>query len=202
MRLQRARQLPHTHLARPPATHTRFGNSPGAMHVAGPTCDRLELDPEMARLAGTAALLRNVGHGPFSHLLKSAPGPANRQKGAIHKPTARKTIPGDPETGGTLGRDRHAMAELLSDDKGKAQKKRRPMPDIVPSGLDADRLGCLARVSFCPGVNHGKSGLVRTLRTACPAPEPAGSAPGAPRAWGHVGGLPGGPLAPAAPRAF
>ena len=73
-RLRRIRQLAMTFLVYPGAVHTRFDHSIGVMHIAGRICTRLqELNPkricdEDIDRVRLAALLHDVGHGPFSHV--------------------------------------------------------------------------------------------------------------------------------------
>ena len=67
-RLHRIKQLSHAYLVYPSALHTRFEHSLGAMHIAGRMCDGLDLESETVR---QAALLHDIGHGPFSHLFES-----------------------------------------------------------------------------------------------------------------------------------
>src|SRR3972149_8849025 len=71
-RLRRIRQLALAHLVYPSALHTRFEHSVGTMQVAGRICARLRelspIDDETTRLVRLAALLHDLGHGPFSHV--------------------------------------------------------------------------------------------------------------------------------------
>lgn len=71
-RLRRIRQLAMAFLVYPGTLHTRFDHSIGVMHIAGRICDQLKQlesitdeDSERIRLA---ALLHDIGHGPFSHV--------------------------------------------------------------------------------------------------------------------------------------
>jgi len=52
----------------PGATHTRFEHSLGAFHVAGGLAKALGCSEGERRLVRLAALLHDVGHGPFSHV--------------------------------------------------------------------------------------------------------------------------------------
>jgi HD superfamily phosphohydrolase len=55
------------------ATHTRLEHSIGCMHLALVYCDVLHItDPSMVRSFALAALLHDVGHGPFSHTFENA----------------------------------------------------------------------------------------------------------------------------------
>ncbi len=73
-RLRRIRQLAGAHLVYPGAQHSRFEHSLGTMHVASQAAIILKekgsldsLDVENIRMA---ALLHDIGHGPFSHLFE------------------------------------------------------------------------------------------------------------------------------------
>ncbi len=74
-RLRKIRQLAGAHLVYPSAQHTRFEHSLGAMHLAGLAAETLldkgyityKEDVESLRIA---ALLHDIGHGPFSHLFE------------------------------------------------------------------------------------------------------------------------------------
>src|SRR5581483_4034093 len=66
-RLRRIHQLGTGNLVYPGANHTRFEHSLGAWHLAGRAAAALELKRDDARAVQAAALLHDVGHGPFSH---------------------------------------------------------------------------------------------------------------------------------------
>src|SRR5215471_4788229 len=71
-RLRGIRQLAMASLVYPGALHTRFDHTLGVAHVAGQMADELELDPDERRLVRRAALLHDIGHGPFSHVSEYA----------------------------------------------------------------------------------------------------------------------------------
>ncbi|HET8793976.1 MAG TPA: HD domain-containing protein, partial [Nitrososphaeraceae archaeon] len=74
-RLRKIRQLAGAHLVYPSAQHTRFEHSIGVMHLVGLAAQTLldkgyinhNEDVESLRIA---ALLHDIGHGPFSHLFE------------------------------------------------------------------------------------------------------------------------------------
>jgi HD superfamily phosphohydrolase len=74
-RLRRIRQLAGAHLVYPGAQHSRFEHSLGTMHVAGYAGEALLAkgyldDEDEVQKLRLAALLHDVGHGPFSHLFE------------------------------------------------------------------------------------------------------------------------------------
>src|SRR3954462_9660801 len=80
-RLRRVRQLGLASLVFPGAEHSRFAHAIGTAHVMGRLLDRIStvesvlppderLDDEARRDALAAALLHDLGHGPFSHLFE------------------------------------------------------------------------------------------------------------------------------------
>lgn len=170
LRLHRIKQLSHAYVAFPSALHTRYEHSLGAMHVAGLMCKKLELDSETTRLVRIAALLHDIGHGPFSHLFEEVLGPINSINGSVHEHITRLIIKDDPEIKKILGNDRYKIIKILNENKSEVEPDLRLMSDIVSSSLDADKLDYLARDSYYLGVNYGKFDLVRILHTICPIP--------------------------------
>lgn len=71
-RLRGIRQLAFASLVYPGALHTRFDHTLGVAHVAAQMADELELDEGERALVRLAALLHDVGHGPFSHVSEYA----------------------------------------------------------------------------------------------------------------------------------
>lgn len=78
-RLRRVKQLGFSEFVYPGACHSRFAHSVGVFHTArqlvGVVNRRLgsqRFDGDEARLAMAAALVHDVGHGPFSHAFEDA----------------------------------------------------------------------------------------------------------------------------------
>src|SRR5438270_14058591 len=67
-RLRRLRQLAGSESVYPAANHTRFEHVVGAMHLAGVLSEVLptHLDVHTQEQMRLAALLHDIGHGPFS----------------------------------------------------------------------------------------------------------------------------------------
>ena len=71
-RLRGVRQLAMANLVYPGALHTRFDHSLGVCHVAGMMARCLDLNEDQTQLVRLAALLHDLGHGPFSHVSEYA----------------------------------------------------------------------------------------------------------------------------------
>src|SRR5712692_1958986 len=73
-RLRRIHQLAGAYLVYPGGIHSRFEHALGTMHVAGLVAESIagetDLDPDIIQEIRVAALLHDVGHGPFSHLFE------------------------------------------------------------------------------------------------------------------------------------
>src|SRR5690606_3394100 len=82
-RLRRVHQLGLSSIAYPGADHSRFSHALGTAHVMSRFIERIRsissdlpywqrLTTERGRDALAAALLHDIGHGPFSHLFEEA----------------------------------------------------------------------------------------------------------------------------------
>ncbi|MEA2710839.1 MAG: uncharacterized protein QOF78_3440, partial [Phycisphaerales bacterium] len=73
-RLRRIRQLGMASLAYPGADHSRYSHSLGVMETARKILDQLSqsftIDPNGRTICVVAALLHDLGHGPFSHVFE------------------------------------------------------------------------------------------------------------------------------------
>lgn len=150
-RLHGIRQMSFAGLAHHCATHTRHAHSVGAMHMAGVICDRLGLDAETRRLARLAALLHDVGHGPFSHTFEGVLEGLNPGRANVRGFVGGRIVREDGGIVDRLGGARHAVAAALGGPGG-----RRPLVSSIVSGsLGACKLDCLARDSRALGVECG-----------------------------------------------
>ncbi|MBN9552105.1 MAG: HD domain-containing protein, partial [Alphaproteobacteria bacterium] len=77
-RLRRVKQLGFSELVYPGATHTRFAHSIGVFHTARELVTLIanrigeKFEQEKAEIALAAALVHDLGHGPFSHAFEEA----------------------------------------------------------------------------------------------------------------------------------
>src|SRR6266567_5878960 len=82
-RLRRIKQLGLGLYTYQGAEHSRFTHSLGALHlltrILEQLSDRSNIDPEDRVAARAAALLHDVGHGPFSHAMEKVLGVHHEQ---------------------------------------------------------------------------------------------------------------------------
>lgn len=172
-RLRRIKQLALASLVYPGALHTRFEHSLGVMYLAGKLSDRLlkDRDSDDKQLVRLAALLHDIGHGPFSHVSESIlesfydrdkVQPKSKEK--IHELLTCALIRFSPELSELISPVlRGKIIDLLSGACGD-----RILKDIVSGPLDADKLDYLLRDSYYCGVKYGVFDLDRLLSTVKP----------------------------------
>lgn len=141
-RLRRVQQLGTAHLVYPGANHKRFEHSLGASHLAGRLGAAVGLDPHDVRTVQAAALLHDVGHGPFSHAFEELVKEAGRR----HEQTSQDLIRWGPlaDLLRQGGLDPVAVADCVG---GKGA-----LAPIVSGSLDADRMDYLLRDAHYTGV--------------------------------------------------
>ena len=173
-RLRRIRQLAMTFLVYPGAVHTRFDHSIGVMHVAGQICTKLRelnstkiCDEDIDRVR-LAALLHDVGHGPFSHVseylldayaLDRTDMGHMREK--IHEKITVDIVRTDPEIRDILSEEEcDFVADMI-----QGQDTQDWQRDIVSSELDADKMDYLLRDSYFTGVKYGIYDLEKIIES-------------------------------------
>ena len=158
-RLRRIRQLGVSEFTFPGATHTRFAHSIGVFHTARTLVEvvrRLkqdQFDPHRADVAVFAALVHDLGHGPFSHafeLMQKARG-----VGTKHEMwTAEIILNQEGAIRPILERFREGMTEQVA----RLVATENPQDEyhaIVSSSFDADRLDYLRRDRLMTGSGAG-----------------------------------------------
>ena len=173
-RLRRIRQLAMAFLVYPGALHTRFDHSIGVMHIVGQICTKLnELQPNDVNdrdvdLMRFAALIHDVGHGPFSHVsedllekhtLNQTPIGETREK--IHEQITVDIIQTDPEIKSILSDDERDFVVKLIKEKDMRDWRR----NVISSELDADKMDYLLRDSYFAGVKYGQYDLEQIVES-------------------------------------
>lgn len=157
-RLSRIKQLSHTYVVYPSAVHTRFEHSLGTLHLADRVCDQLDFSKKERTVVRIAALLHDVGQGPFSHVWDEPMRWINGED-YRHEDVTRLIIEFDTEIGRALGNLRSKVLEVFTEDTLSS--------DVISGNLDVDKMDYLRRDSFHTGVAYGLFDLERIIRTLC-----------------------------------
>jgi HD superfamily phosphohydrolase len=159
----------------PGAHHTRFEHSLGSCAIASRIAEILELPSEEKNLITCAALLHDIGHGPFSHTLESILLERfgvdhvdlteqlilgtytifdEKEKSFIHAATVHQI----------LERYNAKEKEIVSIIRGKPSKKSY-LGQLLNSTIDVDQLDYLMRDAYYTGVSYGMIDVQRLLQT-------------------------------------
>jgi len=152
-RLRYIRQLGFSYLVYPGANHTRFEHSLGTMFLAGVASRRFQLPEDEHRLVVAAALLHDIGHGPFSH----ASEPLMEQY--LHRTHDEIDPVVEEYAGDLLGAAGVDPKELCAVVKGK-----HPLSSIIHGDFDVDRMDYLLRDAYYTGAPYGTVDAQRLIR--------------------------------------
>lgn len=166
-RLRRIRQLGMANMVYPGAEHSRFTHSIGVMHMARRVLDQVcpeDPGPGLRMTTLAAALLHDVGHGPFSHAIEKVT--------RTHHESISIGLILDPDT------EVHAILRDIDPSLPSAvahmigpSQPRTFLRDVVSSQLDADRLDYILRDGLATGVKIGVYDVERILSTLEATPE-------------------------------
>jgi uncharacterized protein len=170
-RLRRIKQMGFAWQVYPGAEHSRFGHALGTFHIACRVARQLKLDSDIARHVKLAALLHDVGHGPFSHAWEHVFPEAD------HESWGARIV--------AEAADLHAALEALEPGLSHTlrafwDKTYKPAfaCKLVSSQLDVDRLDYLLRDGHYSGAGYATYDLdwiLHALRIEAirAAPDPA-----------------------------
>ncbi|NYT05053.1 MAG: HD domain-containing protein [Methanomicrobiales archaeon] len=154
-RLRYIRQLGFSHLVYPGANHTRFEHALGTMYLAGMLSRQLGLAPDETAIVTTAALLHDIGHGPYSH----ATEPLMRTyTGRDHTDIRGLLTAGD--LAGRLEERGIDPAEIAALVDGTHR-----LAGIIHGELDVDRMDYLLRDAHYTGVPYGTVDAQRLIHS-------------------------------------
>lgn len=163
-RLRRIKQLGFSELVYPGATHTRFAHSIGVFHTARELMkivrEKAGTHDSRERIALAAAMVHDVGHGPFSHAFETV-GKRLDLKLADHEQMSDMLIRNGEladilkEAGSGFAND---VANMI-----KKEGKQTLHNAVVSSQFDADRLDYMRRDRMMTGSQHSAIDLTWLL---------------------------------------
>jgi HD superfamily phosphohydrolase len=165
-RLRRIRQLGTSFLTFHGAEHSRFSHSLGVYEITRRIISQFERSgfsdwPKEERLLCLcAALLHDVGHGPFSHSIEKA-------FGTDHEIWTCRIVLGDTEINRILRKADPALPEKVAAVISKTYEQKIVV-SLISSQMDADRMDYLLRDAYFTGVDYGTFDIERILRMVRP----------------------------------
>ena len=174
-RLYNIKQLGFAHLVFPGAHHTRLEHSLGAYHIASQMSETLNIRDDKRDVVACAALLHDIGHGPFSHTIESI---LLEKFGVDHVDLTEELVLGEYDIFESNEKEfiqSQSVYQILSKndiDKEEVvniiRGKTLEMPylgQILNSTIDVDQLDYLIRDAYYTGVAYGMVDIERLLQT-------------------------------------
>lgn len=168
-RLRNIKQMGLADIAYPGAVHTRFNHSIGTSYIASRLADQLSLTQDEKQKVMVAALLHDIGHGPFSHAFEGLFKNDMGVKMLTHEEWTpyflkefQKPEFVDPYNASNpnFPIDDIFFAEVNAFiTHGNIHGHQHLLADIVSSQLDADRMDYLLRDGHFCGVSYGNYDL-------------------------------------------
>lgn len=165
-RLRRIRQMGTSFFTFHGAEHSRFSHSLGVYEITRKIISQFERNdypdwPKHERLLCLcAALLHDIGHGPFSHSIEAA-------FDIDHEQWSCAIVLGDTEVNRILRSVDVDFPQRVADVINKTYHNNL-IVSLITSQLDADRMDYLLRDAYFTGVNYGTFDLERILRVMRP----------------------------------
>ncbi len=164
-RLRRIKQLGTLYLSFHSAEHSRFNHSLGVYEIVRRMIDevfhgRPAWHDEDRPLALCAALLHDLGHGPFSHCFEKI-------FNTDHEAYTQAIITGDTEVNAVLSRVHLGFPEEVAEVINKTHPNKLVI-SMISSQIDADRMDYLQRMAYYTGVSYGSFDMERILRLMRP----------------------------------
>ncbi|MBO4301786.1 HD domain-containing protein [Methanosarcinaceae archaeon] len=156
-RLRRIRQLGFSNMVYPGANHTRFEHSMGVMYLASKAFEMGDITlskPEEREELMTAALLHDIGHGPFSHATEKI-----IETYCMRHHDDVKNILSSGQIGDLLRDHGLKPSKIAAHISGETMISR-----ILSSEIDVDKMDYLARDMHYTGVTSGGVDSIRLLK--------------------------------------
>ncbi|MHA1267216.1 MAG: HD domain-containing protein [Candidatus Helarchaeota archaeon] len=165
-RLRRIRQLAGSEYVYPTATHVRFAHSLGVMHLAEQLLMNLaksiEVTEDLLNQIKIAALLHDVGHGPFSHIFEAL---LIHELNKTHEDMTTWIIE-NSELAALLEKQGHNSKDISKLAVGKlSTPEQNYLNQIIASAVDVDSMDYIVRDSHFSGAEYGFVDIFRLIYT-------------------------------------
>ncbi|MCU9613344.1 HD domain-containing protein [Caldibacillus lycopersici] len=164
-RLRRIKQLGTTFLTFHGAEHSRLNHSLGVYEIVRRIVDdvfigRSEWNESNRLLSLCAALLHDLGHGPFSHSFEKV-------FHLDHEQFSQQIILGNTEVNQVLSAVHPNFPKQVAEVIAKTSDEKLVV-SLISSQIDADRMDYLLRDAYFTGVSYGHFDMERILRVMRP----------------------------------
>ncbi|TWT27604.1 HD domain-containing protein [Planomicrobium sp. CPCC 101110] len=164
-RLRRIKQLGTSYLVFHGAEHSRFNHSLGVYEIVRRIVDdifheRPAWDESERLVVLCAALLHDLGHGPFSHSFEKV-------FHVDHEVFTREILLGETEVNGILLKVAADFPKKVAEVIAKTYSNKQVV-SLISSQIDADRMDYLQRDAYYTGVSYGHFDMERILRVMRP----------------------------------
>lgn len=186
-RLRHLKQLGLAHVTYPNATHTRFAHSLGVLRIMSQVVEsasEMKFTDDDKQNLRLAALLHDVGHYPYSHLMERVDDVVLTEEAISDSAVTTITTAGDrypnpeelgrlivtqqPDLIGVLGKGRaSAIADLFT----RSEAANPQHSKLIHSSLDMDRLDYLLRDARAAGVPYGEVDMDYLLNSITVSPK-------------------------------
>ena len=163
-RLRRLRQLAGAEYVYPGANHTRFEHSVGVLYLAGKVAENPNISEHMneeeVEMVKIAALLHDVGHGPFSHVFEQL---LINKLDKTHEDITSWVI-SKGELKDALSKIGYKPEEIAKLAVGTLHRPKKTFLDqIVSSAVDVDKLDFVVRDTYHTGAEYGYIDVFRLI---------------------------------------
>lgn len=165
-RLRRIRQLGTSYVTFHGAEHSRFNHSLGVYEIMRRILSNFSrrsnfmITEEERLLCLSAALLHDIGHGPFSHSFEKV-------FHTDHEEWTQRILTGDTQVNAVLRRVSDDFPTKVAQMIGKTYPNKL-LVSLISSQIDADRMDYLLRDAYYTGTSYGSFDLERILRVLKP----------------------------------
>ena len=164
-RLRRLRQLAGAEYVYPGANHTRFEHSVGVMYLAGKVVENpnigQRINEDEAEMVRIAALLHDVGHGPFSHVFEHL---LDKELGGKTHEDMTRWIIATSELKDILNKAGYNPEEIGKLATNKLEKPSKAfLGQIISSAVDVDKLDFVVRDTHHTGAEYGFVDVFRLI---------------------------------------
>ncbi|MHA1212195.1 MAG: HD domain-containing protein [Candidatus Heimdallarchaeota archaeon] len=166
-RLRRIKQLSGSEFVYPGANHTRFEHSMGVSYLAEKMTNSLTNDEhtnitsEDIKVTKTAALLHDIGHGPFSHTFEALLHRVNKNHEDLSRWLIQKS-----EIADILKKYNISVETVCGLIHGnKTIKGKGYLNQVISGSCDVDKMDFIVRDSYHTGAEYGQVDIMRILYT-------------------------------------